>query len=105
MRRIKKEDDVVVITGKDKDKNGRVLRVIDDKYVVVEGINVVKRHTKANPVRNVPGGIIDKELPIHISNVALLNPATNKADKVGFKFLADGKKVRYFKSNGEVLDS
>jgi len=105
MRRIKKEDDVVVVTGKDKDKNGRVLRVIDDKYVVVEGINVVKRHTKANPVRNVPGGIIDKEMPIHISNVALLNPATNKADKVGFKFLADGKKVRYFKSNGEVLDS
>jgi large subunit ribosomal protein L24 len=104
MRRIKREDDVVVVTGKDKDKNGRVLRVIDDKYVVVEGVNVVKRHTKANPVRNVPGGIIDKEMPIHISNVALLNPATNKADKVGFKFLADGKKVRYFKSNGEVLD-
>jgi large subunit ribosomal protein L24 len=104
MRRIKREDDVVVVTGKDKDKNGRVLRVIDDKYVVVEGVNVVKRHTKANPVRNIPGGIIDKEMPIHISNVALLNPATNKADKVGFKFLADGKKVRYFKSNGEVLD-
>lgn len=105
MRRIKREDDVIVITGKDKDKRGKVLRVIDEQYVVVEGVNVVKRHTKQNPVRNVAGGIIDKEMPIHISNIALLNPATNKADKVGFKFLTDGKKVRYFKSNGEVLDT
>jgi large subunit ribosomal protein L24 len=105
MHRIKKEDSVIVITGKDKDKSGRVLRVVDDEHVVIEGINVVKRHTKPNPVRNIAGGIVEREMPIHISNIALLNPSTNKADKVGFKFLTDGKKVRYFKSNGEVLDS
>ncbi|RKZ54608.1 MAG: 50S ribosomal protein L24 [Candidatus Parabeggiatoa sp. nov. 3] len=103
MRRIKKGNDVVVIAGKDKGKRGKVIRFIGDDRVVVENINLVKRHTRGNPMQGTPGGIIDKEMPIHISNIALINQTTNKADKVGFKFLEDGTKVRYFKSNGEVI--
>jgi large subunit ribosomal protein L24 len=102
MRKIKKGDDVVVIAGKDKGKRGKVIRYIAER-VLVENINLVKRHTRGNPMQNVPGGIIDKEMPVHISNVALVNPSTDGADKVGFKFLEDGTKVRYFKSNGEVI--
>ncbi len=104
MRKIRRNDEVIVITGKDKGKRGKVIRVSADDRVFVENVNVVKRHTKGNPIHNQPGGIIDKETPIHISNVALYNPTTNKADKVGFKFLEDGNKVRFFKSNGEVID-
>ncbi len=104
MRRIKKGDEVIVTTGKDKGKRGSVLKVLDDDRVIVENINIVKRHTKPNPARGLPGGIIEKEAPIHVSNVMLFNPHTNKGDRVGFRILEDGRKVRYFKSNGEVVD-
>ena len=104
MRKIKKGDDVIVLTGKDKDKRGTVLRVIDGHRVVVENINMVKKHQKPNPNRGEPGGIVDKEAPLHISNVALYNPVTGRADRVGFKTLEDGRKVRVFKSNGEAVD-
>lgn len=104
MNRIKINDEVIVRAGKDKGKVGKVLRVIDDARVVVENVNMAKKHTKGNPMTGAQGGIVDKEMPLHISNVALLNPLTNKADKIGFKFLEDGRKVRYFKSNGEVVD-
>ncbi|MES9870966.1 MAG: 50S ribosomal protein L24 [Sedimenticola sp.] len=104
MRKIKQGDEVVVIAGKDKGKQGTVLRVIDDEKVVVENINMVKKHAKANPMKGEPGGILDKEMPLAISNVAIYNPNTGKADRVGFKTLEDGRKVRYFKSNGEVVD-
>ena len=103
MRRIKTGDDVVVIAGKDKGKHGKVIRFHTDRSVVVENINLVKRHTKGNPMQGTPGGIIDKEMPIDVCKLALVNPTTNKPDKVGFKFLEDGTKVRYFKSNGEVI--
>ncbi len=103
MRKIKKGDQVVVLTGKDKGKQGEVIRVLGEK-VVVQNINMVKKHTKANPMKGEPGGILDKEMPIHVSNVAIYNPATGKADRVGIKILEDGRKVRYFKSNGEVVD-
>jgi len=106
MQKIKKGDDVIVITGKDKGKRGTVSRVmLDVDRVLVDGINMVKKHQKPNPAAGAPGGIIDKEMPMDISNVALFNPATGKADRVGIKQLDDGRKVRYFKSNGEVLDS
>lgn len=105
MNKIRKGDEVVVLTGKDRGKRGTVTRLLpgEDK-VVVENINMVKRHTKGNPMQGAPGGIIQKELPIEVSNVALWNPVTQKADRVGFKFLQDGTKVRYFKSNDEVVD-
>lgn len=103
MRKIKTGDDVVVIAGKDKGKYGKVTRFRGSDRVVVENINIVKRHTRGNPMQEIPGGIIDKEMPIHISNIALVNLTTNKADKVGVKFLEDGTKVRYFKSNSEVI--
>ena len=103
MRKLKAGDDVIVITGKDKGKYGKVIRFRGSDRVVVENINLAKRHTKGNPMQNTQGGIVDKEMPIHISNIALVNPTTNKADRVGFKFLEDGTKVRYFKSNGEVI--
>lgn len=105
MNKIRKGDDVVVLAGKDKGKRGTVRRVLpqEDK-VVVENINMVKRHTKGNPMQGTPGGIIEKEMPIEASNVALWNPVTQKADRVGFRFLEDGRKVRYFKSNNEVVD-
>ncbi|MES9902929.1 MAG: 50S ribosomal protein L24 [Sedimenticola sp.] len=103
MRKIKKGDQVIVIAGKDKGKQGTVLRVIDDK-VVVENINIVKKHTKANPTKGEQGGILDKEMPLDASNVAIYNSTSGKADRVGIKSLDDGRKVRYFKSNGEVVD-
>ena len=104
MRKIKKSDDVIVTAGKDKGKRGSVLRVTDDDRVVVEGCNMVKKHVKPNPNTGESGGIVDKEMPLHISNVALFNPATGKGDRVGVKTLEDGRKVRYFKSNNEVVD-
>ena len=104
MRRIKKGDQVVVIAGKDKGRQGTVLSVSDRK-VLVENINMVKKHVRGNPMTGVEGGIIDKAMPIDISNVMLFNPMTKKGDRVGFKILEDGRKVRYFKSNGEVVDA
>ena len=104
LRKIKQGDQVVVISGKDKGKQGTVLRVIDDEKVIVQNINMVKKHTKANPMKGEPGGILDKEMPLDISNVAVFNPVTGKGDRVGFKTLDDGRKVRVFKSNGEVVD-
>lgn len=105
MNKIRKGDDVVVITGKDKGRRGSVLSVLDKSHLLVDGINKVKKHMKPNPVKGVAGGIVDKIMPIDISNVALFNPATQKADRVGIKVLEDGRKVRFFKSNGEVLDA
>jgi large subunit ribosomal protein L24 len=104
MRKIKKGDDVIVIAGRDKGKRGAVLTVRDDDRVVVQNINMIKRHTKGNPNRGAAGGIIEKEAPLHVSNVALFNPANGKGDRVGIKVLENGKKVRQFKSNGEVVD-
>jgi large subunit ribosomal protein L24 len=104
MRRIRKEDEVVVIAGKDKGRRGKVTRVVDSERVIVAGVNMIKRHTKPNPARNVAGGIVEREAAIHISNVMLFNPVTRKADRVGFRVLEDGRKVRYFKSNNEVVD-
>ena len=103
MGKIKKGDNVVVVTGRDKGKRGDVARVVDAEHVVVNGINTVKRHTRPNPLKNQPGGIVTKEQPIHVSNVAIWNPVTQKADRIGFRTLDDGRKVRYFKSNGEQL--
>jgi len=105
MNKIRKGDEVVVTTGKDKGKRGVVLRVLDTDQVVVEGANMVKRHTRPNPMKGINGGILEKEMPIHVSNVALFNAASQKADRVGFKVLEDGRKVRVFKSNGEVVDA
>jgi large subunit ribosomal protein L24 len=105
MTRIRKGDQVIVLTGKDKGKRGSVLRVLDDGHVVVEGVNRVKKHQKPNPLKGTVGGIVDKEMPLDASNVALFNPATQKADRIGFKALEDGRKVRVFKSNGEMVDA
>ncbi len=105
MRKIRKGDEVIVIAGKDKGRRGLVLRVLDDQRLYVENVNIAKKHQKPNPNAGVPGGIIDKEMPLHISNVALFNPATEKGDRVGFKSLEDGKKIRVFKSNGEAVDA
>jgi large subunit ribosomal protein L24 len=105
MRKIKREDDVIVLTGKDKGKRGKVARVLDDSHVVVTGINIVKKHQKPNPQRNETGGIVEREAPIQVSNVAIYNAATSKADRVGFKILEDGRKVRVYKSTGEVIDA
>ena len=104
MRKIKKGDDVIVIAGRDKGKRGTVSRVRADNRVYVEGVNMVKRHTKPNPNLGTAGGIIEKEAALHVSNVALFNPKTGKADRVGFKVLEDGRKVRFFKSNNETID-
>ena len=105
MDKIRKGDNVIVITGKDKGKRGVVLTRVDDERVVVESVNRVKKHTKPNPMKGQTGGIVEKEMPIHISNIALFNAATQKADRVGFKSLDDGRKVRVFKSNGEMVDA
>lgn len=102
MNKIRKGDEVIVLAGKDKGKRGAVLRCVEDR-VVVEGVNRVKKHAKPNPVKGQVGGIVEKEMSIHVSNVAVFNPATQKADRIGFKTLEDGKKVRFFKSNGELL--
>lgn len=104
MNKIRKGDDVIVTTGKDKGKRGAVLRMLEGK-VLVEGANKVKKHQKPNPVKGVSGGIVELEMPLDVSNVALFNPATKKADRVGIKVLEDGRKVRFFKSNGEVIDA
>ena len=103
MEKIRNGDQVVVIAGKDKGKRGTVARRVDAERVVVEGVNRVKKHVKPNPVKGVVGGVVDKDMPLHISNVALFNPKTQKADRVGFKLLEDGSKVRVFKSNGETV--
>ena len=103
MNKIKKGDSVVVITGRDKGKRGDVSRVVDDRHVVVNGVNTVKKHTKPNPMKNQPGGIVTMEVPIDVSNVAIWNPLTQKADRIGMRMLEDGRKVRFFKSNGEQL--
>ena len=104
MNRIRKGDDVIVIAGKDKGKRGSVLRVLQDGRLVISDVNMVKRHTKPNPNRGVPGGIIEKEMPIDQSNIMLFNSQTDKADRIGFRILEDGRKVRYFKSTDEVMD-
>ena len=104
MRKIRKGDQVVVLSGRDKGRRGAVLEVSEDA-VLVEGVNLVKRHTRGNPQANKPGGIIEKPMPLHRSKIAIWNPATKQADRVGFKTLADGKKVRTFRSNGEMLDA
>lgn len=105
MNKIKKGDEVIVIAGKNKGSRGSVVSVCNaSNRVIVEGLNLNKKHVKPNPQKGVEGGIIEREAPIQISNVAIFNPATKKADRVGFKFLEDGKKVRYYKSNNELLD-
>ena len=103
MRKIKKGDNVVVIAGRDKGKRGDVARIVDDRHVLVNGVNQVKKHAKPNPMKNQPGGIITKELPIDVSNVAIWNPVTQKPDRIGLRVLEDGRKVRFFKGNGEQL--
>lgn len=105
MAKIHKGDPVVVLTGKDKGKRGSVLRVLDTGHLLVEGINRVKKHQKPNPMHNIAGGIVEKEMPIQNSNVALFNVATQKADRVGYKLLDDGRKVRIYKSSGEMIDA
>ncbi len=105
MQRIRKGDEVVVIAGRDKGKRGTVLRRTGDEHVVVEGINRVKKHQRPNPMKGQTGGVIDKDMPIHVSNIALFNPATQKADRIGFKVLSDGRKVRVFRSNGDQVDA
>jgi large subunit ribosomal protein L24 len=103
MNKIRKGDQVIVLTGRDKGKRGKVSLRADDSHLVVEGINVVKKHVRPNPMKGTTGGIVDKTMPIHQSNVAIFNPATGKADRVGVKLLADGKRVRVFKSSGEEI--
>ena len=105
MRKIRKGDQVVIRTGKDRGKRGTVLRIVGDDRIVVEGANRARKHEKPNPMKGTTGGIVDKEMPIHISNVAVFNPATQKGDRVGIKMLEDGRKVRVFRSNGEMLDA
>ena len=104
MRKLKKGDSVIVIAGKDKGKKGEVLKVIDDNKLIVTNVNLVKKHTKPNPNKEATGGIIEREMPLNISNVMIFNPITKKADKVGCKTLENGKKVRIYKSNKEVID-
>src|SRR6476646_7466306 len=105
MNKIRKGDQVIVLTGRDKGKRGTVLSRVDEERVVVDGVNVVKKHVRPNPMKGTTGGIVDKTMPIHQSNVAIFNPASGKADRVGIKVLADGKKVRVFKSNGEQIQA
>jgi large subunit ribosomal protein L24 len=105
MRTIRKGDQVVVLSGRDKGRRGAVLQVLNGGAVLVESLNRVKRHTKPNPQANQPGGIIEKEMPLPLGKVALWNPGTKRGDRVGIKTLGDGKKVRFFKSNGEVIDA
>jgi large subunit ribosomal protein L24 len=105
MKRIRKGDEVIVIAGKDKGRRGTVLRVYDDGRVLVENVNIVKKHQRPNPSAGVPGGIVEKESPIHASNVMLYNGAAERGDRIGYRTLGDGRKVRFFKSNNEVLDA
>jgi large subunit ribosomal protein L24 len=104
MKRIRKGDEVIVIAGRSKGQHGHVLSVLDEERLLVENVNMVKRHTRPDPGRNVPGGIVEKEATVHVSNVQLFNPVTNKGDRVGYKSLEDGRKVRIFKSTGEAVD-
>ena len=104
MRRIRRDDEVIVIAGKDKGRRGKVVRVVDEERLIVAGVNMIKRHTRPNPARNVAGGIVEREAAVHVSNVMLFNPVTQKGDRIGFRVLEDGRKVRYFKSNNEVMD-
>jgi large subunit ribosomal protein L24 len=105
MNKIRKGDEVVILTGKDRGRRGSVVRRVDDERLVVEGVNRVKKHVRPNPLKGEVGGIVEKEMPIHISNVALFNPAAQKGDRVGVRVLEDGRKVRFFKSNGELVDA
>lgn len=105
MRKIKRNDEVIVIAGKDKGKRGTVNRVLNDERLIVSGVQMIKKHQKPNPQLGVAGGIVEKEAPIQVSNIAIYNPKTQKADRVGFKLLEDGNKVRVFKSNGETVDA
>ena len=105
MAKIRQGDEVIVISGKDKGRRGRVVRLFGDRRVVVENINIARKHQKPNPNAGVPGGIIEKEMPLNISNVMVFNPVTQRGDRVGYRRLEDGRKVRFFKSNDEVLDS
>jgi len=106
MNKIRKGDQVIVLAGKDKGRKSHILKMLSESNrAIVENVNVAKKHVKANPQKGVQGGILDKEMPIHISNLALVNPESGKADRVGFKHLEDGSKVRFFKSTGEVVDS
>ncbi len=104
MQKIKKGDEVVVLAGRDKGRQGVVQKILSKGRTFVEGINLVKKHTKGNPQQGTAGGILEKEASIHLSNIAVFNPLTKKADRVGIKTLEDGRKVRYFKSNGELVD-
>lgn len=105
MRRIRKDDEVIVIAGKDKGRRGKVIQVVENgERVIIGGVNLIKRHTKPNPARGVAGGIVEREAAIHVSNVMLFNPVAKKGDRIGFRVLEDGRKVRYFKSNNEVVD-
>lgn len=105
MQKIKKGDEVLVLAGKDKGKRGTVTKLVEDDKLIVEGVNRVKKHIRPNPQKGIAGGIIEQEMPVHISNIGLYNPEKKKADRVGFKLLEDGKKVRIFKSTGEVVDA
>jgi len=105
MAKIKRDDEVVVLTGKDKGKRGTVRKVLDDNRVVVSGVNMIKKHTKPNPQMGITGGIVEKEAPIQVSNVAIFNASAGKADRVGYRVLEDGKKVRIYKSSGEQIDA
>lgn len=105
MRKIKRNDEVIVIAGRDKGKRGKVNRVLADNRLIVAGVQMIKKHQKPNPQLGVSGGIIEKESPIHVSNIAIFNPATKKADRVGIKLLEDGKKIRIFKSSGDAIDA
>lgn len=105
MNKIRKGDEVIVLAGKDKGRRGVVLSRADDEHLVVEGVNRVKKHVRPNPVKGETGGIVERAMPIHISNVALFNPASQSADRVGIKVLEDGRKARFFKSNGELVDA
>jgi len=105
MNKIRKGDEVVVLTGKDRGRRGVVRSRVDDERLVVEGVNRVKKHVRPNPLKGEVGGIVEKEMPLHISNVALFNPAAQKGDRVGIRVLEDGRKVRFFKSNGELVDA
>ena len=105
MRKIKRDDEVIVIAGRDKGKRGKVVKVLADDRLIVSGVHMIKKHQKPNPQAGVAGGIVEKEAPIQVSNVAIFNGATSKADRVGFKVLDDGKKIRIFKSSGEAVDA
>jgi large subunit ribosomal protein L24 len=105
MNKIRKGDEVTILAGKDKGRRGTVLRRVDAERLLVEGVNRVKKHVRPNPMKGEVGGIVEKEMPIHVSNVALFNAATQKGDRVGIKELEDGRKVRFFKSNGELVDA